>query len=552
MLLGVGALAVLSSVLILGLIVWQASRERAERIEREKDALARMAQVVASETEDMLSRINLFFATADIWLSANPGAEARKDPTFALLVDSFRASGKGRIDIRLVSESGGLFFIPSASSVPLADVSDRDYFTMKDSAAERGFFVGEPIKGRVTHIWTIPVSHALSTHNAGISIIWAAIEMPVLEELYDAVRPKPNGSVSLIRNDGVLLARAPFDASIIGASITANTPAWIKMIQDEPTGIWVLRTVRTDNKERILAYYSLPAYGLVVSVSSRLDDVLAVWMSGLWWRALIAVIMLVAVGTISARLLTALSRLEAAQGDLRDNLERLRKSDATKDKLFSLIAHDLRGPIGGMSNLLETLATDRGDMRSETLDEFIAALRLTSWNTYQLLENLLSWSRSERGEMPFHPERMLLLPLVEDSKQVFATSIVDKGLRIDVDVALGLEIRVDPELAKVIFRNLISNAIKFTRKGGTIHIEARPAQGGSLVVVRDEGIGMDEAELGTLFDFRSTKTRSGTENERGSGLGLVLCKEIMGMHGGRIEVTSEIEKGSSFSAFFPD
>jgi len=233
-------------------------------------------------------------------------------------------------------------------------------------------------------------------------------------------------------------------------------------------------------------------------------------------------------------------------------MERLRRSDATKDKLFSVIAHDLRGPIGGIANLLDTLSTDFPEMDSVQVGEFIETLRAASWNTYRLLENLLAWSSSQRGETPFRQESLRLLPLVEECRSIFDLNAGEKGIRIGTSIEDGLEARADPEQLKTLLRNLISNAVKFTSRGGAVSISARREEGGILIEVRDDGIGMDRAQLGALFDFGAAPSRSGTANERGTGLGLALCKEIVDLHGGRIEVASESGKGSAFSVFLPD
>lgn len=549
---GVLALGLLSCSLILGLVVWQSLRERAERIEREKDALSRMAEVVATETGDLFGRIRFFFETADLWLAANPGADPRFDAKFIELVETFRASMQTKVDIRLVSEAGGLFFIPSKSREPLVDVGDRDYYLAQRSPSTRGFYVGNPMKGRVTHVWTLPVSHPLAIRGSGISTIWAAIELPVLEKLYDAIRPKPNGSVSLIRRDGLYLARAPFDESVIGTSISSNPAAWQRTIAQDPKGIWIRKTTSTDSQERIVAYSSLASSGLIVSVSSSLSDVLAAWKSDLWWRGAIAALMTFVLAYAFSRLLMALSSLDTAQAELRSNMERLGKSDATKDKLFSVIAHDLRGPIGGMTSLLENLSADKVDMSAAELGEFIDALRTASRNTSQLLENLLAWSRSQRGEMPFRPESILVLPIVEECVEVFGLNAAEKGIAVETSVEKGLEARADPEQLKTLLRNLISNAVKFSSRGARVRIAAGKAEDGTLLEVRDEGMGMDSAQLGALFEFGAMRSRAGTANERGSGLGLLLCKEIVDLHGGRIEAASEPGKGSSFSVFLPD
>jgi signal transduction histidine kinase len=416
----------------------------------------------------------------------------------------------------------------------------------------KGYYIGDPILSGVTGIWGIPVSHPLSHHNASLSVILAAIEMPVLEELYDAIRPKPNGSITVVRKDGIVLTRSPFTEDILGKPITPDLATWRRGIDAMPIGSWIIRTAISDNANRIIAYNAKAAPEFVVSVSARLDDVLKVWKSNLWWRVFIASLMIAAVISISLRLLTALKKLDSVHAELRDNMERLRRSDGTKDKLFSVIAHDLRGPIGGMTSLLETLSIDNGAMSAAEVGEFIDALRTASRNTSQLLENLLAWSRSQRGEMPFRPERILVFPVVEECVAIFGLNAAEKGIAIETSVANGLEARADPEQLKTLLRNLISNAVKFTARGGRVHIEAERSEGGTRIEVRDEGIGMDREQIESLYDFGSMRSRSGTANERGSGLGLVLCKEIADLHQGRIEVSSEPWKGSAFSIFLPD
>lgn len=557
--LGIGGLGLLSCAIVAGLVAWQSERERAETLKREKSGLARLAQVVSAETSDMFGRIRLLFEAADLWLSENPGADPRKDAGFVRLVaalggpETARRPG-GRVLVYVVSASGDLFLVPSSSPSPAAYVSDRAYFKAQSAPKTRGFYIGDPVVSRVTGEWTLPVSYPLSTASADIAILVATIELPDLEALYEAIRPKPQGSVALFRHrDGVLLARSPFLPDDAGKPLaTPSLEAWKDAITASPSGTWIVDSELGGRGRRIVSYSLLPDLGLVVSIASKVDDVLAPWKAGAAWRIVIAAIMIAVVGYVSFRLIAALARLASAQAELRDNLERLRRSDATKNKLFSVIAHDLRGPIGGMCNLLETMATDRGDMPAATLDEFIGALRLTSWNTYQLLENLLAWSRSKRGEMPFSPHRILLQPLAEECAEVFALSVADKELVLDIDIEPGLEARADPELLKVVLRNLISNAVKFTRRGGRIRLSASRGERRAEIVVRDEGIGMDREQLDALFKLEATRSRSGTENERGSGLGLVLSEEIVELHGGTIRAESAADAGSSFTVTLPD
>jgi signal transduction histidine kinase len=291
---------------------------------------------------------------------------------------------------------------------------------------------------------------------------------------------------------------------------------------------------------------------LVVSVSVRIQDVLAEWHNNAIWQGSVVCIMVCLIAVLFFRLVKALHGLDKAHAELQENLELVRKSDETKDKLFSVIAHDLRGPIGGMASLLGGMALDRRSISDEEMGQFLNVLRDTSWNTSQLLENLLAWSRSQRAELSFNPERLALLPLVMECEAIFELSSAEKGISVAIDIEEGLAARADPDQLRILVRNMLSNAIKFTPPGKSVRLRAARTRDGTLIEARDEGIGMNAQQIASLFDLGAARSRSGTANEKGSGLGLVLCKSIVDMHGGRIEVASEVGKGSSFSIFLPD
>jgi signal transduction histidine kinase len=546
---GVLGLGLLSCALLLSLMAWQSLRDRWERIEKEKADLGRMVEIVSKDTADMFSRSRFFLEMADYWLSEKPEADPRTDPGFIKLVEDFRESVGRQVDIRLVSESGGIYYLPTQSDKPLVDVSDRDYFKVQMSPATRGFYISSPVLSRVTGRWGIPISYPLSSRNAGIAVIFASIEMPVLEELYEKARPKPNGSIILLRGDGTILARSPMIESILGKPISNDIPAWRKAIEERP--VWMIKS-SADMEDRIIAAKIISNPDLVISVSAKQGDILDPWIAGLRWRILVSFLMVVAIAMISSRLLAVLKRLGAAQRELHSNMERLARSDATKDKLFSVIAHDLRGPIGGMASLLDTISMDRNDMSPEELGELIEALRSASRNTSQLLENLLAWSRSQRGELPFYLERVLVYPIAEECASLFGLNVSEKELSLELSIENGLEANADPEQLKTLLRNLLSNAVKYSQRGGRVEVSGSREEGGVLLVVRDQGIGMDRAQVEALYSPGLIRSRPGTANEHGSGLGFILCKEIVDLHGGRIEVESAIGKGSAFSVFLPD
>jgi signal transduction histidine kinase len=548
--LGALALGIISIAFVIGLMAAQSFDERKARIEYEKDALSRMAQLVAVQFSEMLDNLKFFFKAADLWLSAHPGADPRFDRDFARLVEDFRASSRGAFEIRLASRSGGLYAVPSASTEPLTDVRDRSYFTAQLSPATRGFFLAEPVVSRVTMTWGIPISYPLASGNGGMSLILATLELPTVEELFERVRPKPGGSISLIRRDGRFLTRIPFDEAYLATSISGDPASWWIGISN--TDVIVMRAATTDKAERIIAARTILDPDIAVSISARMDDVLASWRASLTWRIALALGLIAVICVFSTWLLIAMRKADAAQRELAESVANLRESDATKDKLFSILAHDLRGPIGGICNLLDTMAQDIGQISREDLEQYLSALRVGSWNTYQLLENILAWSRSKRGDMPFRPVMIRVLPVIKECAEVYALAAESKRISLEIDVDPALEARADPDLLKVVARNLISNAVKFSRQGGAVRVAALAEAGGTRLTVSDQGIGMDARTRAEIFSRGGAGSRAGTASEGGSGLGLVLCRDIVEMHGGIIEAESSEGAGSAIAVFLPD
>ena len=380
-------------------------------------------------------------------------------------------------------------------------------------------------------------------------MILAALELSSIEAIYEEVRPKPGGSVTLIRRNGLIMARVPFIEGLMGKRIAEDAASWWDTTLASP--IMIMRATSTDQVERVIATSTISDPDLAISVSASIPDILSQWRRALASRIATAVGLIAAIALVSARLLIALRRQNAAQAELAASLDRLRESDATKERLISILGHDLRSPISGISGLLDAMAADIDGLERGELERFLTALRKSARGTSQLLENILAWSRSMRGDMPLSASAPRLRPLVEECADLHELSISDKGLSLEIDVDPELEARVDPELFKVLMRNLISNAVKFSERGGRIVVSAARGDGGAIVEVRDEGIGMDEAALARLFEPGADKCRPGTASERGSGLVLILSKDIVERHGGSLEASGEIGKGSSFAIRLP-
>jgi PAS domain S-box-containing protein len=232
--------------------------------------------------------------------------------------------------------------------------------------------------------------------------------------------------------------------------------------------------------------------------------------------------------------------------------EQLQLINAEKDKFFSIIAHDLRGPLSAFVDATQILTEEIQNMDLEEIKDITMSMKTSASNIYSLLENLLEWSRLRRGAMDFVPENLNLKKKIEASIDVLSESARKKRIGLTISVPGELEIRADIHMFDTIIRNLISNAIKFTISGGKVIVTAN-YNGDHYIVVKisDSGIGMAPELRNKLFQIDEKTSRPGTEGETSTGLGLLLCKEFIEKHGGKIWVESSVGQGSTFSFSLP-
>jgi two-component system, sensor histidine kinase and response regulator len=231
----------------------------------------------------------------------------------------------------------------------------------------------------------------------------------------------------------------------------------------------------------------------------------------------------------------------------------LQKLNITKDKFFSIIAHDLRGPMGGFMGLTDVLSEKLRLMSMDDIQKYLESMRKTSTNLFRLLENLLNWARLQQGAIPFNPESIHLLPIISESVEMIKESAISKGIDIEYSISDQIKVYADSNVLQTVLRNHISNAIKFTPKGGKVNISAKNLDDkGIEISIRDSGIGMSQKMMESLFHLDAKNGRPGTDGEPSTGLGLLLCKEFIEKHGGQIRVESEVKKGSVFIFTIPN
>jgi PAS domain S-box-containing protein len=241
-----------------------------------------------------------------------------------------------------------------------------------------------------------------------------------------------------------------------------------------------------------------------------------------------------------------------AEDQIRKKNEELIIANAEKDKFFSIIAHDLKGPFQGFIGLTELMSENLDDMSVAQMQEITQTLQLTAKNLYELLDNLLNWALIKRGHKRFNAEKIEVYALSKIVADIVDSQIKVKDLSLSNEINTDHKVLADKESLKTILRNIISNAVKFTPRGGKIKlVSSIVAKGFIAISVSDNGIGMPESISNSLFEISRGVSRPGTEQEPSTGLGLILCKELVEKHGGKIWVQSQEGEGSTFTFTLP-
>lgn len=237
--------------------------------------------------------------------------------------------------------------------------------------------------------------------------------------------------------------------------------------------------------------------------------------------------------------------------DLKNSLENLEELNQTKDNFFSLISHDLRSPFDSILGFTEILKNDLDSLSPEELKLYLDSLYLTSRHIYRLMNNLLQYSKFHLGKTEFSQKTLKLKEIIRKNVEILKGIFLKKEITISYDINNYLTVYADADMVDSIFLNLLTNAIKFTSRKGEIWILTCQQDGYAVISVRDNGIGMDEQLFEKIFKLDAKKSTPGTENETGTGLGLLLVKEFIEKHTGTINVTSIPSIGTTFTFTLP-
>jgi signal transduction histidine kinase len=237
---------------------------------------------------------------------------------------------------------------------------------------------------------------------------------------------------------------------------------------------------------------------------------------------------------------------------IRQKNSELKETNAAKDKLFAVIAHDLRGPTGNLAAFMEHLNETYNEHSPEELRKILLSLFKAAENVSLLLENLLIWAQSQLNTIEFRPTGLNLTDLIQTSIKGLVQTADNKQINIRLELNDRIFVLADSGMVQIIVRNILSNAIKFTHRGGSVIIRSAATDPKSaLISITDNGIGIEKHLLSRIFDLSGSFHTKGTENEKSTGLGLILVKEFVEKNNGTLTIQSQVNEGTVVSFTLP-
>jgi PAS domain S-box-containing protein len=242
-----------------------------------------------------------------------------------------------------------------------------------------------------------------------------------------------------------------------------------------------------------------------------------------------------------------ITQFKEAEDQLKSLTEELKELNETKDKLFSIIAHDLRNPFISLLGISNIILEEYNDLSEDEKLEYLAEIENSAKSAYDLLENLLYWSRAQTNNISYTPQKFNLSDIISRNLRLLSIAASSKKINLINNTGENLWAYGDPDLVDIIVRNLISNAVKFTPEGGKVEVISESVNDEIKITVADSGVGMSQDKINNLLNNNKVESSLGTNKEKGTGLGLILCKDFIEMNNGKMEIESEPNKGTRIS-----
>ncbi len=249
-------------------------------------------------------------------------------------------------------------------------------------------------------------------------------------------------------------------------------------------------------------------------------------------------------GVLEQKVKERTAQLEAQQWELQ-------RSNASKDKFFSILARDLRNPFAGLLELTNSIVKNIGEFSQDEVKQHVETLRDSAGTVHTLIENLLAWAQLQQGTLPYNPSSLILRDLVEEIKLGLAPDITQKRLIIRNQLEKDVVAHADRQMLRMVLHNLISNAMKYSYPGGSVTVTGQMNGQEAILTIADRGIGIEADDLPKLFRLDARFSKEGTDGEKGTGLGLILCQALIEKNNGALKLESEIGRGTTVAVNIP-
>ena len=308
------------------MLAYWAMTSRQQTLENRKAALLQTVAVVEEQSAQMLSLIRVALLSADHWIARHPGEDPGENQEFIRLVEQLRESSGQRIDIRMVTRDANLAYIPRRADAAVTDVSDRDYYRVQIDPTTRGFYIANAVFSRVTHKWGIPISMPASNRNGRISVLYGAIELERMEKLQTPLLNDSVSSITILRNDGLVLSRVPILPDLIGTSVI-STSSWLEYISREKKGFFFTDREPFAGQARIVAFSHMPDYPVIILATAKLDEVLRIWREQVILLVMLALLISIGFSLMAAKLMRAVRAGELARTEVERQAAALEKAN---------------------------------------------------------------------------------------------------------------------------------------------------------------------------------------------------------------------------------
>ncbi|MBI5163080.1 MAG: hypothetical protein HY985_04170 [Magnetospirillum sp.] len=518
---------------------YRAYRRLAER------QMATLAGAASSQVEASVRAIDLLLEDAAKSIDLDRWPDAETEAWLRARLASFP-----EVRNLIVVDASGHTVGPNlsnwAAQATAADLSDREYFRfLRDNWGKHDVYISSPVISRLHNQPSLPVAHALRPRNGTFGgVVVVGLDPAYFEDMLRGVAAEDNLAATLLRRDGVILARYPDGARYRGRSV-ADGSVLREHVPRAPSGV-VEVISPLDGDKRLIGYRSLNGYPLVMLMVTPLEAALAEWRR----RALHAVATMV---VLSAAVMVLAFLLERRERQRRLAVAAAERASRVKSELLANVSHELRTPLNaiiGFSDLM--LSGTGGEVLPPRSHGYIADIHTSGTHLLDLINEILDVAAIEAGKLVLREERVDLAELLETCIRLIRPSADRHGIVVIGAVLPLPPLRADRRRLKEVVLNLLSNSVKFTPDGGRVTLSARldPALG-FVIAVADTGVGMNAEQLATaLQPFGQVDSRL-QRNADGTGLGLPLCRGLIELHGGDLVIDSHPGHGTTVAVHLP-